>query len=440
MTESKDSVGGMMEQNRKRLEDLTMLQEVDKAFYATPILEFILGKIVRVISKTFKCQLCDFLLLDSTSLKLRAHPASSHGDSASSSPPPIAEDPILLSDPKNTIAQVFAEKKSRIIENLQEGFSLSRLGLKQSILSMLLVPLKIEQEVIGILRFGSSELGYFNDDHVRLAELVADRSAMIVYNARLYEKVAAANLELERLNKIKTEFVSMISHELRTPITAIKGFVNIVLTEGAGPINDQQKKFLTIAENSIDRLSLIISDLLDISKIEEGQMKIKLEPISVDKIMQDCRETHRTGMEAKRISLELHFDNKIPMVIADELRVKQVIDNLMSNAIKFTPKNGKIKINAEDMGDFVLFSIIDSGIGINKDEHDNIFNMFYQTDSSITRKVGGSGLGLSISKSIIEIHGGKIWVESESGQGSIFRFLLPRHRNKKLYNVSHETK
>lgn len=419
-------------QNRKRLQDLTTLQEVNEAFYATPVLEFILAKIVRVISKTFNCQLCDFLLLEPSSSELVAHPASSQGAS------PAPEDPIFLRDPKNTSSQVFAEKKSRIVEDVHEDFSLSRLGLEQKIRSMLLVPLKVEQEVIGILRLGSSEEGFFDEDHVRLAELVADRSAVIVHNARLYEKIIAANRELERLNQVKTEFVSMVSHELRTPVTAIKGFVDVVLTEDAGPVNDQQKRFLTIAHNSIDRLSLLISDLLDISRIESGQMKIELEPISIEKIMQDCYETYRAGAEAKKISLELRSDSKLPLVVADESRVKQVVDNLISNAMKFTLENGNIKMYADDLGDFVLISVADSGVGIKKDDQDKIFSMFYQVDSSLTRKVGGTGLGLAISKSIIEMQGGRIWVESETGQGSIFRFLLPRYREQKVKDVSKE--
>jgi len=118
--------------------------------------------------------------------------------------------------------------------------------------------------------------------------------------------------------------------------------------------------------------------------------------------------------------------------------VKQVVDNLISNAMKFTPENGNIKIYADDLGDFVLVSITDSGVGIKKDDQDKIFSMFYQVDSSLTRKVGGSGLGLAISKSIIEMHGGRIWVESEPGQGSVFRFLLPRHREQKSKGVSKE--
>ena len=165
-------------------------------------------------------------------------------------------------------------------------------------------------------------------------------------------------------------------------------------------------------------------------------MKIELEPVSIEKLMQDCLETHRAGTEAKKISLELRLDRKIPMAIADESRVKQVIDNLISNAMKFTPENGSIKMSADDLGDFVLISVADSGVGIKKDDQEKIFSMFYQVDSSLTRKVGGTGLGLAISKSIIEMHGGRIWVESEAGQGSIFRFLLPRFRERKSKDVS----
>ncbi|OGR83370.1 MAG: hypothetical protein A2901_02235 [Elusimicrobia bacterium RIFCSPLOWO2_01_FULL_54_10] len=408
-------------QNRKRLTDLSALQEINESFYATPILEFILAKIVRVVNKTFKCELCDFLLLEPASAELMSFPASVSGASPSS-------DPNFLRDPKNVSSQVFADKKSRIVENVHEDFSLSRLGLEHKIRSLLLVPLKVEQEVIGVLRLGSSEEGVFGEDHVRLAELIADRSAVIVHNARLYEKIIAANRELERLNSVKTEFVSMVSHELRTPVTAIKGFVDVVLSEDAGPINEQQKRFLNIAHNSIERLSLLILDLLDISRIESGQMKIILQPVSIEKVIQDAHVTYRSGIETKNISFELHMDKKIPMVVADESRVKQVIDNLISNATKFTPAGGTIKMSADDLGDFVLVSVADSGVGIKKDDQEKIFSMFYQVDSSLTRKVGGTGLGLAISKSIIEMHGGRIWVESEPGRGSTFRFLLPRHR------------
>ncbi len=394
-------------ENRKRLADLSSLQEINEAFYATPVLEFVLAKIVRVVTKTFKCELCDFLLLESSS-QLVPHP-------------PSELSAISVRDTEDASSQVFFDKTSRIVAG---GDGKTR--------SMLLVPLKVEQEVIGILRLGSEEEGFFDEGHMRLAELIADRSAVIVQNARLYEKILAANRELERLNRVKTEFVSMVSHELRTPVTAIKGFVDVVLCEDAGPINEQQRRFLNIAHNSIERLSLLISDLLDISRIEAGQLKIILQPVSMEKLLQDCYDTYKASIESKKINFEFKIEKKIPLVNADESRVKQVIENLISNAMKFVSEKGFIRMNIEDLGDFVIISVADTGVGISKEDQDKIFSMFYQVDSSLTRKVGGTGLGLAISKAIVEMHGGRIWVESEPGKGSIFRFLLPRYREAKV--------
>ncbi len=391
-------------ENRKRMAELTALQEVNNTFYATPVLEFILAKIVRVISKTFNCERCDFLLHEATISALVAHP-------------PSDQDPISIDDYEDETTIVFIEKKSRILNSSKGTFK-----------SMMLVPLKIEEEMIGVLRFASMKEGFFDDDHVRVAELLAERSAVIVQNARLYEKVMAANRELERLNQVKTEFVSMVSHELRTPVTAIKGFVDVVLGEDAGPINEQQRKFLRIAHNSIERLSLLISDLLDVSRIESGQLKIILQPVAMDKIIQECFDTYRASIESKQINFELRIEKKIPIVSADESRVKQVIENLLSNAMKFVPQGGFIKMSIDDLGDFVIVSVVDSGVGIKKEDQEKIFSMFYQVDSSLTRKVGGTGLGLAISKAIVEMHGGRIWVESEPGRGSAFRFLIPRLR------------
>jgi signal transduction histidine kinase len=310
-------------------------------------------------------------------------------------------------------------------------FVVSHAEMKQNICSMMIVPLKVENEVMGVLRLGSREKSFFDQHHLRLAELIADRAAVIVQNARLYDKVLKANRELERLNRVKTEFVSMVSHELRTPVTAIKGFVDVVMNEEAGPLNSQQIKFLKIAHNSIDRLTILISDLLDISRIEAGQMKLEMHPISMVKILQDSAETYRATIEGKKIGFHVKIAEKLPEVLADESRIKQVIDNLLSNAMKFTSPDGSIKLLVEDMGDFVLVNVSDTGVGIKKENQEKIFDRFFQVDSSLTRQVGGTGLGLAISKSIIEMHGGRIWVESEEGKGSTFRFLLPRLREKK---------
>ncbi|OGR82289.1 MAG: hypothetical protein A2902_00785 [Elusimicrobia bacterium RIFCSPLOWO2_01_FULL_64_13] len=411
---------------QQRLGDLSTLQDINETFYATPVLEFILAKMAKIILRSLKCTLCDFLLFESGSSRLVTHPASSsiHGSD-------MTPDHVFVNEEKDVTTQVFLDRKPRIIDNVEAEFSLSRIGVQQKIGSIMLVPLKVDEEIIGILRVGSSERSYFNPHHLRLTELIADRSAVIVQNARLYEKIMRANMELEKLNHMKTEFVSMVSHELRTPVTAVKGFVDIVLEGEAGQINDQQNRFLQIAHNSIERLTLLIADLLDISRIESGQMRMEMVPISLAPVLQESLETHQKIIESKSIKLSSSIKTDLPDVMADESRIRQVMDNLLSNALKFTPAQGSMFVKSDDLGDFVLVTVQDTGVGIRKEDQDKIFSMFYQVDSSLTRHVGGTGLGLAISKAIIEMHGGKIWVESELGKGSTFRFLIPRIREQK---------
>ena len=406
---------------QKRLADLSALQEISTAFYATPVLEFVLGKIVKIVLRTLPCDLCTFMFFDPSAEELiqKSEGDSSGGLRVSLRAPDIS-------------SEVFREGKTKILDSVESGkLTPSPLEIRHNIRSMMFVPLKVENEVIGLLRLGSCEKAYFSQRHLKITELIADRAAVIVQNARLYDRLVKANHELERLNQVKTEFVSMVSHELRTPVTAIKGFVDVVMNGEAGPLNDQQTRFLRIAHNSIDRLTLLISDLLDLSRIESGQLKLELTPITLTKVLQDSAETYRSTIESKGIAFAVEIAKKLPEVLGDESRVKQVIDNLLSNAMKFTPSGGKVRLVADDMGDFVLVSVSDTGVGVAKENHEKIFEKFFQVDSSLTRQVGGTGLGLAISKSIIEMHGGRIWVESESGKGATFRFLLPRLREKK---------
>lgn len=414
-----------------RLGDLSTLQEISQAFYATPVFEFVLAKIIKIMLKSLHCDVCTFLFYDPASRMLLDH--MPRADEMMQSAAGVVEG-FALGENSVSFA-VFREKKSRQIDDIEfyeMPVRLNRQEFEQDVHSMLLIPLKVENEVIGVLRLGDRAKAAFNQHHMRLAELIADRAAVIIQNARLYEKVLQANKELENLNRVKTEFVSMVSHELRTPVTAVKGFVDIVLNEEVGEINDQQKKFLKIAHNAIERLTLLISDLLDISRIESGRLKLDLSKLSLLQVLHDASETHRSVMEAKKIKLAFSEDKKIPQIQADPTRIRQVVDNLLSNAIKFMPvEGGTLRLDADDMGDFVLISVQDTGIGIKKEDQDKIFEKFYQADSSLTRQAGGSGLGLAICKAIIEMHGGRIWVESEFGKGATFRFLLPCAREKK---------
>ncbi len=421
-------------QNREiqmRLADLSTLQEIGEAFYATPVLEFVLAKIVKIMQKSLRSDVCTFLFYDPVQKLLVGHMPVS-GD-MNQTPSGFVEGFSL--DENSVSYGVFKEKKSRLIEdvpNASPPLKLTRTEFEQDVNSMIIIPLKVENEMIGVLRLCSKRKNFFDGHHIRLGELIADRAAVIIQNAVLYERVIDANRELENLNRVKTEFVSVVSHELRTPVTAVKGFVDVVLTEEVGSLNDQQKKFLGIAHNAIERLTLLISDLLDISRIESGRLRLDFAPISMAQLIQDACEAARASLESKKIKLVLNIDKKLPQIQADPTRMRQVVDNLMSNAIKFTmAEKGEIGITADDMGDFLLISIRDTGVGIRKDDQEKIFEKFVQGDSSLTRQAGGTGLGLAICRAIIEMHGGRIWVESDPGKGSTFRFLLPRSRDKK---------
>lgn len=414
-----------------RLGDLVTLQEIGEAFYATPVLEFVLSKIVKIMHKSLHCDVCTFLFYDPLRKLLVSHLPGTQDMSQMTSG--SAEGFSL--DENNLSFTVFKEKKSRNVEDVDgpdTSLKLTRTEFEQSVNSMIIIPLKVENEMIGVLRLGSKKKAFFNAHHIRLGELIADRAAVIIQNALLYEKVLDANRELENLNKVKTEFVSVVSHELRTPVTAIKGFVDVVLSEEVGALNDHQKKFLNIAHNAVDRLTFLISDLLDISRIESGHLRLELLPVSMSQVLHDASEACRVSLEAKKIKLVLNIDKNLPHIQADSSRIRQVVDNLLSNAIKFSmTENCTIRLSADNMGDFLLISVQDTGVGIKKDDQEKIFEKFVQGDSSLTRQAGGTGLGLAICKAIIEMHGGRVWVESTPGKGSTFRFLLPRSRDKK---------
>jgi signal transduction histidine kinase len=261
---------------------------------------------------------------------------------------------------------------------------------------------------------------------LKLASLIAHQAATIIGNAQLYDSLREAKTELEQLNQIKNEFISMVSHELRTPLTAVKGFVKVVLGGEAGQINPQQEKFLQIADQSIDRLTILITDLLDISRIESGQLKLQMSQIEPREMISTVVNNNAVEAAKKNLRLITKIPHKFPMILADPQRLIQVFENLIHNSIKFTPNGGVITITAADKGDFALFSVADSGIGIDKKDQQKIFEKFYQVDSGVTRTNSGTGLGLAIVKSIIEMHGGQIWVESEPNEGANFFFVIPR--------------
>jgi len=229
------------------------------------------------------------------------------------------------------------------------------------------------------------------------------------------------------LDGIKSDFVSNVSHELRTPIVAIQKSLSVILEGTAGPLTTPQEKFLSTAKRNLERLNRLINDLLDLSKLEAKKMTVKLEPSSIEKIIDETCETLDTWAKTKAITIEKIIQQGIPQVPIDSLRIMQVLTNIIGNAIKFTPNNGRVIVEAKfrENSSEIEVNITDTGVGIAKEELPKVFDKFQQVGERSWTDIGGTGLGLSIAKEIIELHKGKIWVESEKGQGAKFTFTLP---------------
>jgi signal transduction histidine kinase/DNA-binding response OmpR family regulator len=238
--------------------------------------------------------------------------------------------------------------------------------------------------------------------------------------------IALRDVTAEReIADMKNEFVSTVSHELRTPLTSIKGYVDLILDGSAGEINEMQQDFLGIVKENSDRLVELINEMLDISRIESGRVHLKLEAVNVAESVEGAVETFRAVLTQTGRNVEVHVPAHLPLVVADRDRVGQVLINLVSNALKYSPGGGTVTVTAGHHGDFVTVSVTDEGLGIGKEDLKRLFTKFYRVDSAMTREIGGTGLGLSICKNIIELLGGEITVKSKLGSGSTFAFTLP---------------
>ena len=402
--------------------ELLTLHEISSAISSEPDPAKTISKIVSATVKEFSADLCAFLLYDETTRSLVTQPGA-----VSASGAEALNQRISVDTQDSQIVKAFKSDDAflspdAMIDPRTKGDTTNLLGVH----SLILVPLKAENRVIGVLRIGKSEPNCYSKDDVNLATLIARQAAVIIENAYLYDSLKGATLELEKLNQVKNEFLSIVSHELKTPITAIKGFVKLILRGEVGSLNPQQEKFLQIADQSTDRLNILISDLLDIAKIETGKLKMNLAPVNMKQILEDVVRRFEGEASKKGIKIISENPENAKEVMADRERIDQVIDNLVSNAIKFTSDNGSVTLTTADKGDFIQFGVRDTGIGISKAEQQNIFEKFYQVESGTTRISQGVGLGLAIVRSIVEMHGGQVWVESELGKGSEFKFILPR--------------
>ncbi len=296
--------------------------------------------------------------------------------------------------------------------------------------SQLTVPVVREGQVIAVINLESPELARFSQEDQDFLMRLADHAAIAIENARLYADV-------KRANEAKSEFVSIVSHELKVPMTSIKGYAKLLAIGAVGELSEAQREFLHTIISNVDRMDTLVKDLLEISRIETGRLKLDKKPVSLHTVVNEAVRIVQGEIEAKNLTLTLNLPEDLPLVWGDQARLVQVMNNLLSNAYKYTPPGGSITVesritvepppsNGKDaMSPFVLVSVTDTGVGISEDDQDKIFTKFFRADHPLVQEVTGTGLGLSITKSIVEIHGGRIWVESEPEQGSTFYFTLP---------------
>jgi len=287
--------------------------------------------------------------------------------------------------------------------------------------SLMVVPIIREGRVIGVIDLESSEPDYFSEDDLSFVNILVSHAAFAVENAHLFEQVKTAN-------EAKSEFMSTASHELKIPMTSIKGYAKLIQMGAAGALTDQQQEFLGVITNNIDRMDRLVSDLLDVSRIEAGRIRLQLEDVQISNVISDVIETIKTQIEKKKLHLDLKVDGNLPQIRADYGRMVQIVTNLVSNAYKYTPEGGNITVIARPYNgnmEGVLVTIKDTGFGISEEDQARLFTTFFRSSDQNIRDEPGTGLGLSITKKMIESHGGELNFESEYGKGSSFTFTIP---------------
>ena len=290
--------------------------------------------------------------------------------------------------------------------------------------ALLAVPLLREGRVVGSLVVLRTMMGSFGQDVVSLLQTFATQSALAIQNARLFREIEAKGRQLAAASQHKSEFLANMSHELRTPLNAIIGFSEVLVDRMFGELNEKQEEYLKDIYSSGTHLLSLINDILDLSKIEAGRMELEPEDFDLPAAIDDALLLLRERAGRRGIALERHVEAGVGEIRADARKVKQVLLNLLSNAVKFTPEGGRIDVRARLGEGNAEISVTDSGIGIAAEDQEAVFEEFRQVGKA-DKKAEGTGLGLALCRKFVELHDGRIWVQSELGRGSTFTFTIP---------------
>jgi signal transduction histidine kinase len=288
--------------------------------------------------------------------------------------------------------------------------------------AQLSVPIKREDRVIGAIVLESHQTDSFREENTALIMRLADHAAIAIENARLFQQVQGAN-------DAKTEFISFVSHELKQPMTSMRGYSDLLIKGIGGPLSEQQQQFAQVIRNNVERMDRLVQDLLDVSRIESGRLRLEKDRVVPEDIVSEAVQAFEQEIASKNQSLRVDMPPSLPSVAGDRGRLIQVLTNMVSNANKYTPEGGTITVSADlwfDKGkDYVRWCVKDNGIGMKPEELSCLFTKYFRASNAAVRGVQGTGLGLVITRSIVELHNGHVMVESEFQKGSTFSFAIP---------------
>ena len=416
----------LLEEAERRADELGFLFDVTRAAVQTADLDEALGNVAEILLREISgAESAVFYLADELTPTFAAHAAVGYRRELVARQAHIADDEGL-------VGLAVRDGQPLIIGDTQAPpYSLN--GDSQTH-GALVLPLQTREEFIGVLTVESTQADIFTPGDLQLLDAASSTLLAVIQNARLLERITQANEQLRELDKLKSQFLANMSHELRTPLNSIIGFSRVMLKGIDGPLNDIQEQDLNTIYNSGQHLLSLINNILDLSKIEAGKMEIQPEYTPLEEIIDSVIAAGRGLVKDSPIEIYKELEENLPEVYGDPVRIRQILLNLMSNAAKFT-KEGSITVRAtrlardEESGapPRVQIDVVDSGIGISDDDMDKLFEPFSQVDGTTTRQVGGTGLGLTITREFIELMGGQIWVESTVGSGSTFSFTVPLH-------------
>ena len=405
------------------VKELRVLGEVSQALNSTLDLETVLTTIVTKSTQLTNTDAGAIYVFDRARQEFRLRATYGLDEATVAS---IRKQRILVDE--TPIGQAAARRLPIQVPDLQsEPRSAGRdLVLAAGFRALLVIPLLSGERIIGGLIVRRREPGLFPKHIIDLLQTFADQSVIAIQNARLFREVEDKRQELEIASQHKSQFLANMSHELRTPLNAILGYTELILDSIYGEMPDNVRRVLERVQANGRHLLDLINDVLDLSKIEAGQLSLSLAEYSIDEVVRRVHAAVEPLAAEKRLTLALELPAELPRGHGDERRLTQVLLNLVGNAIKFTDV-GQVLIRVALVDSWYNVAVHDTGPGIDAADQVQIFEEFRQADSSITRKKGGTGLGLAIAKRIIEMHGGRIWVDSALGRGSVFSFAIPIH-------------